>query len=63
MEISELRVGMVLNMSGLSDMHYIEPKAKVEAVAYDWFVVRDDRGEPWFIDYGTWDLWEDEEND
>jgi hypothetical protein len=62
-EIPELKVGMVLNMSGFSGMCSIEPKATVETVAYDWFVVRDDKGEPWFIDYGTWDLWEDEEND
>lgn len=60
-EISELKVGMLLNMSGLSGMYFIEPKARVEAVACDWFVVRDDEGQSWFVDYGTWDLWEDRE--
>ena len=57
MEISEIKIGMLLNMRGLSNMHHIEPKARVEAVACDWFVVRDDKGCPWFVDYGTWDLW------
>lgn len=61
MKISEIRVGMLLDMTGLSNMHYIEPKARVEAVAHDWFVVRDDEGHPWFIDYGTWELWDFEE--
>ena len=60
MQISEIKVGMLLNMRGLSDMHYVEPKARVEAIAYDWFVVRDDKGQSWFVDYGTWELWEEE---
>lgn len=61
MEISEIKVGMLLDMTGCG-MHCIEPKARVEAVAHDWFVVRDDEGRPWLVDYGTWDLWEDKEN-
>ena len=70
MKISEIKVGMLLNMTGLSSIlldttglgivHCIdEPKARVEAVAHDWFVVRDNEGCPWFIDCGEWDLWED----
>lgn len=57
MKISELKVGMLLNMCGLSGMYYIDPKARVEAVGHDWFVVRDDKGQPWFVDYGDWELW------
>ena len=59
MKISEIKIGMLLDMTGLSNMYQIEPKARVEAVAYDWFVVRDDDGCPWFVDYGEWNLWED----
>ena len=57
MQISEIKVGMLLDMCGQSNMDYID-KARVEAVACDWFVVRDDEGRPWFVDYSTWDLWE-----
>jgi len=59
MEISEIKVGMLLDMTGFGGMYYIEQKARVEAVGHDWFVVRDNRGWPWFVDYGDWDLWED----
>lgn len=63
MEISEIKIGMLLDMRGLSNMHHIEPRARVEAVAYDWFVVRDDEGQPWFVDYGTWDLWSEQDEE
>jgi hypothetical protein len=63
MLISEIKIGMLLNMRGLSDMHCIEPKARVEAVAHDWFVARDEKGQPWFVDYGTWDLWPEQDEE
>ena len=56
MEISEIRVGMTLDMCCQRSMDFIQ-WARVEAVAVDWFVVRDEDGEPWFVDYGVWDLW------
>ena len=61
MEISEIKIGMLLDMCCQGDMNYIE-KARVEATAHDCFVVRDDAGAVWLIDYGVWDLWvEDKE--
>lgn len=62
MLIFELKVGMVLDMCCQSNMNWIE-KARVEAVAHDWFVVRDDMGRPWFIDYGTWNLWSEQDEE
>ena len=59
MKISEIKVGMLLDMCHQRNMEWTE-KARVEAVAYDWFVVRDDKGQPWFVNYGTWELWEEE---
>ena len=56
MQISEIKVGMLLDMCGQSNMDYID-KARVEAVGHDWFVVRDEKERPWFINYSIWDLW------
>jgi hypothetical protein len=56
MEISEIKIGMLLDMHNQHNFDYIE-KARVEAAAYDWFVARDDNGQPVLFDYGTWDLW------
>jgi hypothetical protein len=58
MKISELKIGMLLDMHNQYNFDYIE-KARVEAVAYDWFVARDDNGQPILFDCGTWNLWED----
>ena len=62
MEIPEIKVGMLLDMCGQRDMNFID-KARVEAVAHDWFVVRDDEGRPWFVDYGDWELWSEKSED
>jgi len=59
MKISEIKVGMLLDMCCQGSMDFIN-KARVEAVAHDWFVVRDEKGCLWFIDYGDWDLWEED---
>ena len=56
MHISEIKVGMLLDMCGQRSMDFID-RARVEAVAHDWFVVRDDKGQLWFVDYGDWELW------